>query len=74
MTATPSCPCTLRLSGLAMSMLHRCPRSLRFSPSRMTRLLTPWATPVSITASGLRWATVHQIIVHMSMSASLYQP
>ena len=39
-----------------------------------TRLLTPWATPVSITTSGRLWRHVHQMALHSSTSASLYQP
>src|SRR5271163_1972639 len=55
-------------------MLHRCPRSLADSASSAIRLLMPWATPVSIITSGWRWRAAHQIALHGSMSASLYQP
>lgn len=56
------------------SMLHSCRWSLRSSPSRTIRLVTPRATPVSTTTDGRRWSTVHQAARASDISASLYSP
>ena len=55
-------------------MLHKCPVSFLVSASSTTRLLIPWATPVSITTEGRIWRAAHHIALHSSISASLYQP
>ena len=44
----------LRVERMRRSMLQRCPVPLRDMASRITRLVTPRATPVSSTFSGRR--------------------
>jgi hypothetical protein len=40
----------------------------------MTRLVTPWATPVSTMAVGRTWATMHQIASANARSPSFHPP
>ena len=54
-------------------MLHKWPRWFRASASSTIRLVTPWATPVSITTSGRVCSATHHTARHSELSPSAYQ-
>ena len=54
-------------------MLHRWPKSFCLSASSTIRLVTPCATPVSITTSGRVCSATHHAARHSELSPSAYQ-